>query len=241
MLHELNEKELSITEDDAPILTCYHGSDVSHPPYLHPLYTPNGRVVTDNTSIGHQHPPGICFTHGTVNAAQLKHDEITRETEAASAKFSILTTWKDSKEPFLIETCTVEVQPRQTEAQVLDIEISLQAPSKPLEFAGDIGLGYVAVEMEYRKAADADGRIGESEMNGNLSAWGTLCGLTAAEQAAVGGRYFSAPVKRRNDVSCRRRIIWLPLRKGSTFHSRDWRDTYVKIPNTRIHRRSLHC
>ena len=193
MLHEFNEKELSITENDVPILTCYHGSDVSHLPYLHPLYTPNGQVVTDNTSIGHQHPPGICFTHGTVNAAQLNHDEITRETEAGSAKFSVLTTWKDSKEPFLIEICTVEVQPPQTEVQILDMEISLQAPRKPLEFAGDIGLGYLAVEMEYRKAADADGRIGESEMNGNLSAWGTLCGLTAAEQAAVGVAIFPHP------------------------------------------------
>ena len=186
MLHEFNEKELSITEDDAPILTWHHGVDVSGPSYLHPLYAPNGQAVTDDTSIGHQHPPGICFTHGTVNAAPLDHDEITRETEAASARFSVVTTWKVSKEPFLIETCRVEVHPRQTEAQVLDMEISLQAPSKSLEFAGDIGLGYLAVEMEYRKAADADGRIGESEMNGNISAWGTLCGLTAAEQAAVG-------------------------------------------------------
>ena len=193
MLHEFNEKELSITEDDAPILTWHHGGDVARPPYLHPLYAPNGQVVTDDTRIGHQHPPGICFTHGTVNAAQLNHDEVTRETEASSARFSVVTTWKVSKEPFLIETCTVEVHPRQTEAQVLDMEISLQAPSKPLEFAGDIGLGYLAVEMEYRKAADADGRIGESEVNGNISAWGTLCGLTAAEQAAVGVAIFPHP------------------------------------------------
>ena len=193
MLHEFNDKELSITEDDAPILTCHHGGDVARPPYLHPLYTPNGQVVTDDTSIGHQHPPGICFIRGTVNAAQLNHDEITREIEAASAGFSVVTTWKDAEEPFLIETCAVEVHPRQTEAQVLDMEISLQAPSRPLEWTGDIGLGYLAIEMEYRKAADADGRIGESEMNGNLSAWGTLCGLTAAEQEAVGVAIFPHP------------------------------------------------
>ena len=193
MLHEFNEKELSITENDAPILTCCHGVDVAHPPYLHPLYTPNGQVVTDDTGIGHQYLPGICFTHGTVDAAQLNHDEITRETDAASARFTVVTTWKNSKEPFLIETWIVEVLPRQSEVQVLDMEISLQAPSQPLEFAGDIGLSYLAVEMEYRKAADADGRIGESEMNEKLSAWGTLCGLTAAEQAAVGVAIFPHP------------------------------------------------
>ena len=193
MLHEFNEKESSITEDGAPILTCYHGGDVARPPYLHPFYAPNGQVVTDDTNIGHQHPPGICFTRGTVNGAQLCHDEITRDTEADSARFSIVTTWKDSAEPFLIETCKVEVHPRQTEVQVLDIELSLHAPNHPLEFTGDIGLGYLAVEMEYRKAANADGRMGESEVNGNLSVWGTLCGLTAADQEIVGVAIFPHP------------------------------------------------
>ena len=185
MLHEFNEKELFITENEAPILTCYHG-DVARPPYLHPLYAPNGQVVTDDTSIGHQHPPGICFTRGTVSGAQLDHDEITRDTEADSARFSVVTTWKNSGEPLLMETCAVKIHPRQSEVQVLDIEISLQALRDSLEFMDNTGLGYLAVEMEYRKAADADGRIGESEVNGKASAWGTLCGLTAAEQEAVG-------------------------------------------------------
>ena len=188
MLHEFNEKKLSITEDGAPILTCHygHGDDVARPPYLHPLYAPNGQVVTDDMNIGHQHPPGICFTRGAVNDGELDHDEITRETSADSARFSIVTTWKNSAEPLCIETCTIETHPRQTEAQVLDITISLHAPSHSLEFAENIGLSCLTAEMEYRKAANADGRIGESEVNGNQSVWGTLCGLTAAEQAAVG-------------------------------------------------------
>ena len=194
MLHEFNEKELSITEDDAPILTCYHGGDVTHPPYLHPLYAPNGQVVTDDTRIGHQHPPGICFTRGTVNGVQLNHDEITRDTKADSARFSVVTTWKKSGEPLLMETCAVRVYPRQTEVQVLDIEISLQALRDSLEFTDNTGLGYLAVEMEYRKAADADGRLGESEVNGNISVWGTLCGLTAAEQKSVGVAIFPHPM-----------------------------------------------
>ena len=193
MLHEFNEKELSITEDGAPILTCYHGGDVARPPYLHPFYAPNGQVVTDDTSIGHQHPPGICFTRGTVNGAQLDHDEITRDTEASSARFSIVTTWKNSAEPLLIETYTIEVHPRQTEVQRVDIELSLHAPRTPLEFTGDIGLGCLAVEMEHRKAVNADTRIGKLELSGKISAWGTLCGLTTAEHAALGVAIFPHP------------------------------------------------
>ena len=44
--------------------------------------------------------------------------------------------------------------------------------------------------MEYRKAANADGRIGESEVNGNASVWGTIAGITTAEQNAVGVAIF---------------------------------------------------
>ena len=194
MLHEFNEKELSITEEGTLILTCHHGGDMAQPPYLHPLYAPNGQVVTADTNIGHQHPPGVCFTRGTVNGAVLDHDGMTRDTEASSTRFSIVTTWKNSAEPFLIETCKTEVHPPQTDVQILDIELSLHAPSHPLEFTGDVGLGYLAVEMEYRKAANADGRIGQSEMNGNMSVWGTLCGLTAAEQEAVGVAIFPHPL-----------------------------------------------
>ena len=193
MLHEFNEKQLSITEDGAPILTCYHGGGVECPPYLHPLYAPNGQVVTDDTSVGHQHPPGICFTRGTINGAELDYDEIARNRAADSARFSFVTTWKNSAKPLLIETCKTEVHPRQTEVQILDIELSLHAPSHPLEFAENIGLSCLAAEMEYRKAANADGRIGESEVNGNISAWGTLCGLTTAEQEVVGVAIFPHP------------------------------------------------
>ena len=193
MLHEFNEKELSITEDSAPILTCYHGGDVADPPYLHPLYAPNEQVVTDDTNIGHQHPPGICFTRGAVDGGQLDCDEITREMAADSARFSIVTTWKNSAEPLLIETWATEIHPRQTQVQMLDIAISLHVPSNSLKFTDSVGLSCLTVEMEYRKAANADGRIGESEVSGNVSAWGTLCGLTTAEQETVGVAIFPHP------------------------------------------------
>ena len=77
--------------------------------------------------------------------------------------------------------------------QVLDIEISLHAPTTLLEFAGNTGIGYYATEMEYRKASNADGRIGESEVNGKTSAWGTLSGITTAEQNGVGVAIFPPP------------------------------------------------
>lgn len=189
MLHENNKNELSITENGAQVLTyCY--SNLKRPPYFHPIYTPNGEVVTqgDNQTRG-KYPPGLCFTLGTVNGEQLEAYLPTRErlrsTDENSGEFTIVTTWEHS-EPFLIETCATKVHPRQAEVQVLDIEMSLYAPTTSLEFTGHIGLGCYTAEMEYRKAADANGRIGESEIKGTKSAWGALSGITAAQQNTIG-------------------------------------------------------
>ena len=196
MLHcETTEKTLSITEDSAPILTYTYG-DRERPAHFHPLYAPNGQGVTDNTRIGHQHPPGLCFSLGTESLAQ---PVLTRQYVSSAAdptaKFTIVTTW-GAKEPLLIETCTTEVHPPQTEVQVLDIAISLQARTTSLEFAGNVGLSCLTTDMEYRKALDADGRIGESEVSGNVSAWGTISGITTAEQTAVGVAIFPHPMNR---------------------------------------------
>ena len=188
MVHEINKNALSITEDGAPILSyCY--SDPERPPYFHPLYAPSGQVVTEGKYIQGQYPPGISFALGTVNGAPLDQNTLTREKAPSagetSGEFTITTTWNAS-EPLLIETCTMEVYPPQSEVQVLDITISLYAPTTSLEFAGNIGLGCHTVEMEYRKATDANGRIGEFAVNGKRSVWATLSGITASEQNTVG-------------------------------------------------------
>ena len=196
MLHENPGKELSITEDGESILTFSYGS-TEKPPHFHPLYTPNGHVVTEGEQTQRQRPPGICFILGNVNDEELDRETSTSERMSSAAEtseaFTVVTTWNAPEKPLLIETLTTEVHPRQTEAQVLDIAVSLHAPSNSLAFAGNIGLAYYAIEMEHRRAMNADGRIGESEVSENVSLWGTLCGITATEQEGVGVAIFPHP------------------------------------------------
>ena len=193
MLHrEVTENEISITEDDALILTYCYG-DPERLAYFHPVYAPNGQVVTEGADTRAQYPPGICFTLGTVNGEKFDQQPLTRERLLSdgddSEEFTVTTTWR-SQEPLLIETLTARVHRRQDAVQVLDVEVSLHAPTASLELAGNIGVGYYATDMEYRKASDADSRIGESEVNGKTSAWGTLSGITTAEQNGVGVAIF---------------------------------------------------
>jgi len=190
--NEATETTLSIIEDAAPILTCYYG-DVTNSPSLHPVYTPDGQVVTVDETFGQAYPPGICFSLGTVSGGQYNRHVSSRKWVTASEGFSIDSTWEDVNGPVLVETYRVEVHPRQDEVQIVDIKISLHASNRSLELTGDVGLGYHAVEMEHRKAVDADTRMGESEVNGKVSAWGTLSGLTAAQQTPVGVAIFPHP------------------------------------------------
>ena len=190
--HRTTETTLSFTEGDAPILTCDY-SDATSSPSLHPIYAPDGQVATVDATFGQEHPPGISFSLGTVSGGQYARSVSTRKQLVSSDGFSIESTWEDATGLFLIETYRVEIQPRQDDVQIVDIKISLRAPRRSLELTGNVGLGYHAVEMEHRKAVDADTRMGESEVNGKVSAWGTLSGLTAAEQAPVGVAIFPHP------------------------------------------------
>ncbi len=202
MLEEVAGKEVSITESGESVLTYCYSESVSHS-YFHPIYAPNGQVVTEQTEeTKPRHLPGICFSFGTVkdengipillNRSIPKLDQGTSKSSSSKdlVEFVQETTWKDSH-PLLIETCYTKIYASQNDIRILDVEVVLQAPSKTIEFVDDIGLGYYAAEMEHRKAADSSGRIGESEVNGQEAEWVTLCGIVS--NTAVGVAILSHP------------------------------------------------
>ncbi len=199
----MSGKEVSITEEGEPVLTFSYGEAVSHP-HFHPIYAPNGEVVTEGmTETEQRHPPGICFTLGTVNDDSGKpiefrpsHPTFNREkfkssATEESANFVCKTTWKVSN-TVLTETCKVTIYPLQNEVRILDLAVVLHASSNLITFEGEIGLGYYAIEMEHRKAANASGKIGESEVNEQESEWATLCGINS--DAAIGVAILPHPV-----------------------------------------------
>ena len=190
-LNEIPGKEISITANGEPVLT-YCCGDLVDRSYFHPLYAPNGQVVTADADVSQQHPPGVCFTFGTINDESgeviqmhrnvLGLDELlstpTSKPTVGRVTFTIVTAW-NAPEPLLIETRMVTVHPLQQDMRILDVSVILHARSQPIVFSDDIGLSYHATEMEHRKTANANGQLGESEVNGQLSEWGTLCGIAA--------------------------------------------------------------
>lgn len=205
MLDEIPGKEVTVTEEGESVLTYCYGESVSCS-HFHPLYAPNGQVVTEGiTETEQRHPPGICFALGTVNDGSRKPIKLHRSNPTfnqekfrssateESVKFVSETTW-EAANLVLAEICKVTVYPLQNDVRILDLTVILHAAANPIKFDGKIGLGYHAVEMEHRKAANAGGKIGESEVNGQESAWATLCGISI--DAAIGVAILPHPKNR---------------------------------------------
>ena len=192
---EVPKKEITITEDGDNVLTLNYGESSLHP-FIHPIYAPNGMIATEGTlDTKQRHLPGLCFTFGTVkdhngNVLLLKRSNteldrkfINKAESNETIKIISETTWTES-ENLLIETFHLSVEPVKNDIRILDLEVVLQTKSKQLKLADDIGLSYSAVEMEHRKSANADGKIGEAEVHKQDSDWATLCGIVA--NSAIG-------------------------------------------------------
>lgn len=103
-LYEVPKKELAITEEGKPIFTYHYGGTTS-PPYFHPVYAPNGEVVTADGDVGQQYPQGFCFTWGTLKASSedsaeeykawlYRRDIVTPKPTPECSTFHLLSMWK---------------------------------------------------------------------------------------------------------------------------------------------------
>lgn len=195
LVDEAPNKEITLSENSNPVLTYHYSKTVSHP-YMHPIYTSNGQIITEGFIENKQrHLPGLCFSVGEVkdkngNASPIKQKvteidkEIIRKSESSNVFRIVSETTYQVSNAVLINTLQIDVPPIRNDVRILDMKVVLQAFSKPIELVGDIGLSYYAVEMEHRKTANADAKIGETEVNRTESKWGTLCGIV--DNTAIG-------------------------------------------------------
>lgn len=192
MLEEVPGTEVYIKEEGKSVLTFCYGESVLHS-YFHPICTSNGQVMTEASD--EKHPTGLCFTFGNAKDIDGNLTELNKVASTIDKKvsnisgangavsFACSTTWNAS-ELGLIQSSKFTIHPLQKDVRVIDVSIEMDTISDTLVFEDNIGLGFNAVEMDHRKVANSDGRIGESEVNGQESAWVTLCGISG--DTAVG-------------------------------------------------------
>jgi len=197
---EVLGKEVAITEDGKSVLTFSYGKTELQP-HFHPIYTPNGKITTDGFS--DRNLQGLCFSFGTVKDRTNKELIIQFGIDTTSvqkppvliknkvnARFIHETMWRYEGYS-LSQQYIVTLYPLQNTTRVFDLTIISHQISGSLTFDDNVGLSFQAVEMEHRKVADSNNRIGELEVDGNESEWATLCGI--ADNTAVGVAMLSHP------------------------------------------------
>ena len=192
IVEEQPGKTVTIKEGEEHVLTYSYG-DTDYLPHFHPIYSPNGKVVTERSI--NKYPPGLCFSFGKLKdknnqSINLYRKDIVLEAESPNStanteavKFICKTTWNQSNLK-LIETCKVTLYPSDHDLRILDLSFDLYSTTDTIRFEEDIKLSYFAPETEHRKSMSAFGGIGESEVDGREAEWVTICCIL--EDVAIG-------------------------------------------------------
>jgi len=165
-IEDKDKGTLTVLEGSAKVLTYRFADQLKqgvHPKqtrscYIHPLYSLDGQVLTDDFIEDHPHHHGVFWTWPIVRTrgqtTQTWHPAnlrqhfvrwIDRDAENNPAVLSIENVWKlDGKEVVAVETVTLQIHPEADKSRAIDIELRIQAVGGPLELQGaqDGGKGY---------------------------------------------------------------------------------------------------
>jgi hypothetical protein len=173
LIDDSEEGTLSILDGKADILTyCFgdqlpEGLDPKHARscYIHPLFSLDGKILTDNFPKDHLHHHGVFWTWPvvrtrgqdtqtwhTVNPSLRQHFVrwLKRLVENRTATLIVENVWKlDSKEVVAKETVSLKVHPRNDVGRAIDLELRIQAVGGPLELHGapDQNKGYGGLSL----------------------------------------------------------------------------------------------
>ena len=209
LLDESCGSELSITDDESPILTYHHGCEL-HKPYFHPIHAPDESIVTDDAPGDRPYHHGLWFAWENVDGVNYCRETDCDESERGrivhrefhdkgvnqhAAHFAVVNDWvaPDNSKP-IEELCRIWVHRPQHDRQLIDLQFNLLAQSRDVLIGvshESQGLCFRGAEMEYRKVTNSEYAIGQSEVSGKAGKWCSLNGVLSDE--AIGVAIFDHP------------------------------------------------
>lgn len=202
--------KIDIAVDGKPFTTFYFGADAGKP-YLAPLRTATGKVVTrhfpmekvDGETRDHPHHRGLWFSYDDVNGTKfwendpsytnpkIGHIVVTKaEWKDASGILGATMEWRDPQgKVLLVEDRTMLFHPDPA-LRLIDFDIKLTA-SGPVTF-GDTKEGAFAIrladslaEKKTGKMVNAEGQSGMANVWGKRSAWVDYSGEVEGEKVGI--------------------------------------------------------
>lgn len=173
LIDDSEKGKLTIIDGQTDILTYCFGDqlqedlDPKHTRscYIHPLFSLDGQVLTDNFPKDHLHHHGVFWTWPIVKTrgrdTQTWHPHtpslrqhfvrwLERKVEKDAATLVVENIWKlDGKEVVAKETVSLHVHPADDVGRAIDLELKIQAVGGPLELHGapDQNKGYGGLSL----------------------------------------------------------------------------------------------
>ncbi len=155
---EVNPDSIELSESGKPVFVYNHGMVLANgapeakrrSSYLHPVYAPDGTVVTDDFPRDHWHHRGVFWSWPIVRADGRKYDPwlveglktrfvrwLARDTQAQSARLAVENGWFAGEKKLVKETVEIATQPARGMRRVMDFRITLEAVNVPVELEGE--------------------------------------------------------------------------------------------------------
>jgi hypothetical protein len=161
---EAGPDSLELVENGKPVYVYNYGmilkegvpEDRRRSSYLHPVYAPDGTVITDDFPRDHYHHRGIFWTWPVVTIGGQTHDLwliegirqkfvrwTKREVNATTAVLGVENGWYAGDRKVVKETVEIVAHPAGSNRRLLDFTLSFEALNRPVAIAGQQdGKGY---------------------------------------------------------------------------------------------------
>jgi hypothetical protein len=154
---ELGSTGLELTDGGKPVFVYNFGmllpegvaENMRRSCYLHPVYAPDGTVLTDDFNPNHLHHRGIFWAWQDITVGGKKGDIWTlkgfqqrfvrwlaRETGPAQARLALENGWFDGDEKFVNEKVEIVAHPVQGRQRMLDFTLGFEATDRPVQIVG---------------------------------------------------------------------------------------------------------
>jgi hypothetical protein len=209
---ELDPTSLELTENGKPVLVYNHGmvlregvaGNWRRSCYIHPLYTPDGTVVTDDFPKDHLHHRGMFWAWPVVKIDGATYDPwavqgmqdrfvrwISREAGQDSARLAMENAWYAGEKKVLKETVEIVAHPTLSGRRTLDVTLTFEALEKPVAVAGSPqdkkGYGGFGVRFAPREKTviRTDAGIEAKDTNRVPHPWAALDGIFQGHFASL--------------------------------------------------------
>jgi hypothetical protein len=171
-----SDGQLSLTENGKPVLVYQMGMKLANGApemkrragYIHPLYAPNGAIVTDDFPKDHWHHRGVFWAWQAVRYQGVTHDQWTltggiytrpeksSSSSGKSAALNVTAGWFFDGQRIIDEYLSMRADPLEGNSRKLHFTIRLEATGDPVELTGELAnnKGYGGFSVRFAPRED---------------------------------------------------------------------------------------